>query len=186
MGEIDEDRNEPPTFFSIAFYSPNFIPKSMNMALKDIEPIVGDGSLHIDPMESKRAKILMMMKWDDVMKQFAGAEWNPIKSSEFMGKPFGSHKIKVTPSNTSDMYFRWSKGYTGIYPFQGIHLVHSTEDSYQLRHMRQKEVDYGNTKTGCNSKKQTLERKLHVRLSLIFCFSSFFPLVKGNHSGCII
>ena len=142
-GEIDEDRNEElPTFFSIAFYSPNFIPNVTNMALKDIEPIVGDGSLYIDPMESKRAKIPMMLKWDDVMKQFAGAEWNPIKSSEFMGKPFGSHKIKVTPSNTSDMYFRWSKGYTGIYPFQGIHLIHSTEDSYQLRHMRQKEVDY--------------------------------------------
>ena len=32
------------------------------------------------------------------MKKFAGAEWNPIKSAEFMGKPFGSHKIKITPS----------------------------------------------------------------------------------------
>ncbi len=146
-GEIEEDRKEEfPTFFSIAFYSPNFIPNVTNMALKDIEPIVGDGSLYIDPMESKRAKIPMMMKWDDVMKKFAGAEWNPIKSAEFMGKPFGSHKIRVTPANTRDMYYRWSKGYSGIYPFQAIHLVHSTEDSWYLRHSREKDIDYSKYK----------------------------------------
>ena len=49
---------------------------------------------YIDPLESKRAKIPMMTKWDDVFKKFAGGEWNPIKSAEFMGKPFGSHKLK--------------------------------------------------------------------------------------------
>ena len=65
------------------------------MQLEDIEPLVGDGSLYIDPLESKRAKIPMMTKWEDIMKKFAGAEWNPIKSAEFMGKPFGSHKIKL-------------------------------------------------------------------------------------------
>ena len=146
-GEIDEDRKEEfPTFFSIGFYSPNFIPNVTDMALKDIEPIVGDGALYIDPMESKRAKIPMMMKWDDVMKKFQGAEWNPIKSAEFLGKPFGSHKIRVTPTNTRDMYFRWSKGYSGIYPFQAIHLIHSTEDSYILRHSRDKDIDYSKYK----------------------------------------
>lgn len=146
-GEIDEDRKEEfPTFFSIAFYSPNFIPNVTDMALKDIEPIVGDGALYIDPMESKRAKIPMMMKWEDVMKKFEGAEWNPIKSAEFVGKPFGSHKIKVTPANTRDMYYRWSKGYSGIYPFQAIHLIHSTEDSYILRHSRDKDIDYSQYK----------------------------------------
>jgi hypothetical protein len=130
-GEIDEDRKEKyPTSFSIAFYSPNFIPDVTNMQLDEIEPLVGDGCLYIDPIDSKRAKIPMMTKWDDIMKKFAGAEWNPIKSAEFMGKPFGSHKIKITPASTSGMVFRWSKGYSGIYPFQAIHLAHSTEDSY--------------------------------------------------------
>ncbi|MDA8991517.1 hypothetical protein N9H45_08330 [Opitutales bacterium] len=130
-GKIDEDRNEEhPTIFSIAFYSPNFIPDVTNMQLDEIEPLVGDGCLYIDPMESKRAKIPMMTKWDDIMKKFAGADWNPIKSAEFMGKPFGSHKIKITPASTSGMVFRWSKGYSGIYPFQAIHLGHRTEDSY--------------------------------------------------------
>jgi hypothetical protein len=100
------------------------------MQLDEIEPLVGDGCLYIDPLESKRAKIPMMTKWDDIMKKFAGADWNPIKSAEFMGKPFGSHKIKITPASTSGMVFRWSKGYSGIYPFQAIHLGHRTEDSY--------------------------------------------------------
>ena len=130
-GKIDEDRNEEhPTIFSIAFYSPNFIPGVTDMQLDEIEPLVGDGCLYIDPMESKRAKIPMMTKWEDIMKKFAGAEWNPIKSAEFMGKPFGSHKIKITPASTSGMVFRWSKGYSGVYPFQAIHLGHRTEDSY--------------------------------------------------------
>ena len=133
-GEIDEDRKEEhPTTFSIAFYSPNFIPDVTNMQLEDIEPLVGDGSLYIDPMESKRAKIPMMTKWEDIMKNFAGAEWNPIKSAEFMGKPFGSHKIKITPASTSGMVFRWGKGYSGVYPFQAIHLTHMTEDTYNAR-----------------------------------------------------
>ena len=133
-GEIDEDRKEEyPTTFSIAFHSPNFIPDVTNMQLEDIEPLVGDGCLYIDPLESKRAKIPMMTKWDDVFKKFAGGEWNPIKSAEFMGKPFGSHKIKITPASTSGMVFRWGKGYSGIYPFQAIHLSHMTEDTYNAR-----------------------------------------------------
>ena len=77
------------------------------------------------PIDSKRAKIPMMTKWDDIMKKFAGAEWNPIKSAEFMGKPFGSHKIKITPASTSGMVFRWSKGYSYLsisgHPFSSQH-----------------------------------------------------------------
>ena len=43
------------------------------MQLDEIEPLVGDGCLYIDPLESKRAKILMMTKWDDIMAKFSGA-----------------------------------------------------------------------------------------------------------------
>ena len=50
-----------------------------------------------------------------------------------MGKPFGSHKIKITPASTSGMVFRWGKGYSGVYPFQAIHLSHMTEDTYNAR-----------------------------------------------------
>ena len=136
-GEIEEDKKEEhPTSFVIAFYSPNFIPNVTNMQLDEIEPLVGDGCLYIDPIQAKRAKIPMMTKWDEIMKQFSGKDWNPIKSAEFMGKPFGSHKIKVTPASTSGMMFNWSKGYSGIYPFQAIHLGHGTEDSWNARHSK--------------------------------------------------
>lgn len=131
-GEVDEKKSgENATIFSIALYSPNFIPDVANKTMKEIEPLVGDGCLYIDPLESKRAKIPLLDKWTDVLGKFSGNAWNPIKSAELMGFPFGSHKIKVTPTSLSGMVFRWGKGYSGTFPFQGIHLVHRTEDSYE-------------------------------------------------------
>ncbi|MBT3540383.1 MAG: hypothetical protein HN489_04530 [Opitutae bacterium] len=131
-GEVDEKKSgENATIFSIALYSPNFIPDVANKTMKEIEPLVGDGCLYIDPLESKRAKISLLDKWTDVLGKFSGNAWNPIKSAELMGFPFGSHKIKVTPTSLSGMVFRWGKGYSGTFPFQGIHLVHRTEDSYE-------------------------------------------------------
>ena len=130
-GEVEEKSpGEYPTIFSIALYSPNFIPDVANKTMAEIEPMVGDGCLYIDPLESKRAKIPMLDKWKDVLGKLSGESWNPIKSAELMGFPFGSHRVKVTPTNLSDMIFRWGKGYSGTFPFQGIHLVHRTQDSY--------------------------------------------------------
>ena len=130
-GEVDEDKDqEHHTVFSIALYSPNFIPDVANKTMAEIEPLVGDGCLYIDPIESKRAKIPMLDKWNDILTKFTGKSWNPIKSAELMGLPFGSHKIKITPTSTSGMAFHWGKGYSGVFPFQGIHLVHRTQDSY--------------------------------------------------------
>ena len=66
----------------------------------------------MDPSTSIRWSQNEQNSDDDQMgryyEKFAGAEWNPIKSVEFMGKPFGSHKIKITPG-TSGMVFRWSR-----------------------------------------------------------------------------
>lgn len=129
-GEIDEAKSsEYPTIFSIALYSPNFIPDVGNKSMAEIKPLVGDGTLYIDPLEAKRTKISMLDKWTDVLSKLSGNTWNPIKSAELAGFPFGSHKIKVMPASLSGMVFRWGKGYSGTFPFQGIHLVHRTEDS---------------------------------------------------------
>ncbi|MDG1138001.1 MAG: hypothetical protein P8N49_00575 [Opitutales bacterium] len=133
-GKVNEKRSEKfPTTLSISFYSPNFIPNVTNMAMKDIEPLVGNGVMYLDPLESKRQTIDMMTKWTDIMNKAKGTDWNPIKSAEFTGTPFGSHSIKVTPSSTRKMYLTWSKGYSGTFPFQGIHLTHRTEDAYNAR-----------------------------------------------------
>jgi len=129
-GEIDEKNpGEHVTVFSIALYSPNFIPDVGNKSMAEITPLVGDGTLYIDPLEAKRTKISMLEKWTDVLSKLNGNTWNPIKSAELAGFPFGSHKIKVMPASLSGMVFRWGKGYSGTFPFQGIHLVHRTEDS---------------------------------------------------------
>ena len=136
-GKVNEKRSEEyPTILTIGFYSPNFIPNVTNMSLKEIEPLVGDGVMYLDPLESKREKIEMMLPWADIMKKAQGTAWNPIKSAEFAGTPFGSHKIKVTPASTRGMYMTWGKGYSGVYPFQGIHLSHRTEDAYNARQTR--------------------------------------------------
>ncbi|MEC8012911.1 MAG: hypothetical protein VX153_01645 [Verrucomicrobiota bacterium] len=139
-GKINESRSEKyPTSLTIAFYSPNFIPNVTNMSLKEIEPLVGTGKMYLDPLESKRQQLDMMDKWTDIMGKARGTDWNPIKSAEFMGTPFGAHKIKVTPASTRGMHFTWGKGYSGVYPFQGIHLSHRTEDAYNAR--REKNFD---------------------------------------------
>ena len=136
-GEVFENKSvEYPTVFSIALYSPNFIPDVANKSMAEIVPLVGDGSLYIDPIEAKRTKIPMIDKWTDVLSKLNGDSWNPIKSAELMGFPFGSHKIKITPTSISDMVFSWGKGYSGTFPFQGIHLVHRTQDSYDAAHSK--------------------------------------------------
>jgi len=133
-GKVKEKRSEKyPTTLTISFYSPNFIPNVTNMAMKDIEPLVGNGVMYLDPLESKRQKIDMMKKWTDIMNNAKGTDWNPIKSAEFAGTPFGAHKIKITPASTRGMYLTWGKGYSGVFPFQGIHLSHRTEDAYNAR-----------------------------------------------------
>jgi len=111
-----------PTSFSIGLYSPNIAPQAVNLSMAEIEPIIGDGALYIDPLEEKRAKLPFSMKWVDIMRKFSGSKWNPIKSAELYGKPFGSHKIRVQPTNLKEMRFAWGKGYTGVFPFQGISL----------------------------------------------------------------
>ena len=53
-GEIDEDggRKSIQPVFQLHFHSPNFIPNVTNMQLDEIEPLVEDGCLYIDPLES--------------------------------------------------------------------------------------------------------------------------------------
>ena len=128
----DPSDEEWPTRMSIGVYSPNVAPEAINLSMAEIEPIIGDGALYIDPLEEKRAKLPFTTKWDILFKKFSGNAWNPIKSAELMGKPFGSHKVKVTPTSIKGMSFRWGKGYSGVFPFQSVHLGYvSAEGKYR-------------------------------------------------------
>jgi hypothetical protein len=124
----DPAGEEWPTRMSIGVRTPNVAPEAINMSMEQIMPIIGDGALYIDPIEEKRAKLPFTEKWDDLMRRFKGNDWNPIKSAELMGKPFGSHKIKVTPTNTKGMRLAWGKGYSGVFPFQSVHIGYTSED----------------------------------------------------------
>ena len=124
----DPEGEEWPTRMSVGVYTPNVAPEAINMSMEQIMPIIGDGALYIDPIEEKRAKLPFTEKWIDLQRKFSGNAWNPIKSAELMGKPFGSHKVKITPTNVKGMSFSWGKGYSGIFPFQGIHLGYGSVD----------------------------------------------------------
>jgi hypothetical protein len=63
------------------------------------------------------------------MRKFSGSKWNPIKSTELYGKPFGARKIRVQPPNLKEMRFAWVEGYPGVFPFQGISLVYRATES---------------------------------------------------------
>ena len=120
-GEVDEDKDqEHHTVFSIALYSPNFIPDVANKTMAEIEPLVGDGCLYIDPIESKRAKIPMLDKWNDILTKFTGKSWNPIKSAELMGLPFGSHKIKLHPQVLVGWLSTGGKDIVGYFHFRAF------------------------------------------------------------------
>lgn len=122
-GRVKDPRSEKwPTRFSIAVYTANLIPDVKNATPEIWNPIVGDAALFIDPIEERRVKLSYLEKWDVHLKKYAGGKWNPVKAVEFMGKPYGSHKVRVAPAIITDMSFRWGRGYSGVFPFQGVHL----------------------------------------------------------------
>ncbi len=122
-GRVKDPRSEKwPTRFSIAVYTANIVPDAKNATPEIWNPIVGDAAVFIDPIEERRVKLSYLEKWDVHLKKYAGGKWNPVKAVEFMGKPYGSHKVRVAPAIITDMNFRWGRGYSGVFPFQGVHL----------------------------------------------------------------
>jgi len=129
-GKMKESNGqEYPTVFSIIMQTPNVAPQATKegLTLAAIKEIVGTGALYVDPLEAKRIKLPMAEKWDDLRKEYSGRTANPIKSAELNGKPFGSHKIMLAPTNVKGMHFHWGKGYSGMFPFQSIYLSYRTE-----------------------------------------------------------
>ena len=127
----ESNAEENPTVFSIVMQTPNIAPEATKegLTLAAIKEIVGTGALYVDPLEAKRIKLPMAEKWDDLRKEYNGRTANPIKSAELNGKPFGSHKIMLAPTNVKGMHFHWGKGYSGMFPFQSIYLSYRTEEA---------------------------------------------------------
>ena len=131
-GKMKERNGEEyPSVFSIVMQTPNVAPQATKegLTLGAIKEIVGTGALYVDPLEAKRIKLPMAEKWDDLKKEYNGRTANPIKSAELNGKPFGSHKIMLAPTNVKGMHFHWGKGYSGMFPFQSIYLSYRTESA---------------------------------------------------------
>jgi hypothetical protein len=160
-GKMKESNGEEhPTVFSIIMQSPNVAPQATKegLTLAQIKEIVGTGALYVDPLENKRLKLPMDEKWDDLLKQFRGKDYNPIKSAELNGKPFGSHKIMLAPTNVRGMHFHWGKGYSGMFPFQSIYLSYRTEEALRATE------NYGEGKVGSDRLLIPKNKRLNVKI----------------------
>lgn len=59
---VDPECEKWPISFSIDLYSQNIVSQAVNLSMKEIEPVIGDGAVYIVPLEQKRAKLPFTMK----------------------------------------------------------------------------------------------------------------------------
>ena len=61
-----------------------------------------------------------MEKWSDVIKALNQRKVSDsLKKAEFLGLPFGEHKVRISPKSSKKSVMSWRKPYTGTYPIQG-------------------------------------------------------------------
>ena len=93
----ESNAEENPTVFSIVMQTPNISPEATKegLTLAAIkEMLTGAFTLIL----SEENWLPMAEKWDDLRKEYNGRTAT-IKSAELNGKPFGSHKIMLAPTN---------------------------------------------------------------------------------------
>ena len=116
----DTSSEKWPTRVGIGIRVPACISYNDKMRAKDWDPLLGDGAIHITPVEGKQARLPLNVKWTELFNKYGHT--NPAKGALLMGKPWGSFKVKVTPRTTREASFSWGKGYTGVFPYQGLYF----------------------------------------------------------------
>ncbi|MFP6855276.1 MAG: hypothetical protein VB980_05785, partial [Opitutales bacterium] len=127
-----------PTRVSVGVRVPACIIYTDEMRAKDWEPLLGDAAIHITPVEGKQARLPLDVKWTDLYRKYGHT--NPAKGALFMGKPWGDFKVKITPRSIRESNFRWGKGYTGVFPFQGLYFGYTMSEYSEIP--RGKRLDF--------------------------------------------
>ena len=122
----DPAGEEWPTSTSINVSLHGVVPNVKDLTMAKIKPQIGDGAYYMTPVEGKRIKLPFDKKWID-LKIPRGA-LSSLKGVEVMGFPYHQFKFNISPNNGKDMNFNYSKGYGGIFPFQGISLGYSSKE----------------------------------------------------------
>jgi len=122
----DPSSEKEPTRLSIYFSIPGIVPDSKNKTMAQLIPIIGDGSLVLDPVNGSRRVYPFKEKWAVMNQKFKGKKLGGLKAASVMGFPYGPNKLSVTPLNGSDMSFSHNVSYGRIFPFQGLSLDYSS------------------------------------------------------------
>ncbi len=120
-GKVKDTKEEKwPSRVHVGVRVPKCINWTDEMRAKDWDPLLGDAAIHISPVEGQQARLPLNLKWTELKREFGHT--NPAKEALIFGKPWGDFKVRVTPRSTRDASFRWGRGYTGEFPFQGFHF----------------------------------------------------------------
>ena len=126
-GKVNDLSSEKwPTRVHVGVRVPKCINYTDEMRAKDWDPLLGDAAIHITPVEGKQARLPLNVKWTELQQKFGHT--NPAKNALVFGKPWGNFKLRVTPRTTREASFRWGKGYTGVFPFQGFYFGYHMSD----------------------------------------------------------
>lgn len=130
-GKVDDPSSEKwPTRVHVGVRVPRCINYTDEMRAKDWDPLLGDAAIHITPVEGKQARLPLNVKWDELRRKYGHT--NPAKNALVFGKPWGNFKLRVTPRTVREASFRWGKGYTGVFPFQGFYFGYHMSDYAEI------------------------------------------------------
>jgi len=122
-GKVSDPSSEKePTRLSIEFSLPGIVPDAKNKTMAQLMPIIGDGSLVLDPASGSRRVYPYKEKWAIMNQKFKGKKFSGLKAVSVMGFPYGPNKLTVTPLNGSGMSFSYKVSYGRVFPFQGLSL----------------------------------------------------------------
>ncbi len=127
---IDTKEEKWPTRVHVGVRVPKCINWTDEMRAKDWDPLLDDAAIHITPVEGQQARLPLNMTWIDLKKKFGHT--NPAKEALVFGKPWGDFKVRVTPRTTRDASFRWGRGYTGVFPFQGFYFGYAMSEYSEI------------------------------------------------------
>ena len=74
-----------------------------------------------------------METWNDVQKALKQRNVSDsLKKAEFLGLPFGEHKVRISPKSSKKSVMSWRKPYSGTYPIQGTWIYLRSLDGYEV------------------------------------------------------
>jgi len=134
-GEAEEkvkDEANATISLKLVLQTPNFIP-NQNAEMEEFKSIAGDGRLTFDPVEGRSDKFDFMETWNDIKKALKQRNVSDsLKKAEFLGLPFGEHKVRISPKSSKKSVMSWRKPYSGTYPIQGTWIYLRSLDGYEV------------------------------------------------------